>query len=167
MHQQNYTKIYKITPLDDESVNRAPAGSGRASVASGTGAEARAGAVCVGVALVASGWSRRWPRARARAAGRRGGAGGRREALGRRRWLVDGHGGSFAATAAGGHASGRERMKRCGPMASVKFIYFRRPTRRPSGISSRWRLDIREPSGFYCFTVVIKHGYLDCCNCNL
>jgi hypothetical protein len=40
---------------DDEPVKRAPAGSGRASVASGTGAEAP----------VASRWSRRRPRARA------------------------------------------------------------------------------------------------------
>jgi hypothetical protein len=66
-------------------VKRALVGSGRAPVASGTGVEAWAGAGCVGVAPVASGWSQRRPRARARAAGCRGRAGGRREALGRRR----------------------------------------------------------------------------------
>jgi hypothetical protein len=60
-------------------------------VASGTGAEAPAGVGCVGTAPVASGWSRRRPRARAvvgtgRArAVRQDGAGGRRESLGRRR----------------------------------------------------------------------------------
>jgi hypothetical protein len=64
-------------------VKRASAGSGRAPVASGTGAEARAGAGCVGAAPVASGWSRRRPWARAQMAGCRGGAGGRREPLGR------------------------------------------------------------------------------------
>jgi hypothetical protein len=49
-------------------------GSGLAPVASGTGAEAPAGAGCVGTAPVASEWSRRRPRARPRArAGRRGG----------------------------------------------------------------------------------------------
>jgi hypothetical protein len=53
-------------------VKQASVGSGRAPVASGTGVEARAGASagCVGAAPVASGWSRRRPRARARAAGR-------------------------------------------------------------------------------------------------
>jgi hypothetical protein len=55
----------------------------RAPVASGTGAEARAGTGCVGAAPIASGWSRRRPWARARAARRRGGTGGRREPLGR------------------------------------------------------------------------------------
>jgi hypothetical protein len=65
-------------------VKRASAGSGLAPVASGTGAEAPAGAGCVWTAPVASGMSRRRPRARARArAGRRGGARGRRELLGR------------------------------------------------------------------------------------
>jgi hypothetical protein len=52
-------------------------------MASGTGAEAGAGAGCVGVAPVASGWSRRRTRACARAAGRQGGAGGRWQWLGR------------------------------------------------------------------------------------
>jgi hypothetical protein len=47
-------------------------------------AEARAGAGCVGAASVALGWSRRRPRACARAARRWGGVGGRRERLGRR-----------------------------------------------------------------------------------
>jgi hypothetical protein len=86
MHIQNYTKNYKIvlTLPDDEPVKRAPAGSGRVPVASGMGAEAWAGARCVGAAPVASGWSRRRPRVCARAAGRRGMAGGRRELLGRR-----------------------------------------------------------------------------------
>jgi hypothetical protein len=79
-------------------------------VVSGTGAEARAGMGYVGVALVASGWSRRRPRARARAAGHRGRAGGHWEPLVRRR-LVGGGDGSFAATTAGEQASGRDRMK--------------------------------------------------------
>jgi hypothetical protein len=48
-------------------VKRALAGSGLAPVASGTGAEAPAGAGCVGTAPMASGMSRRRPRARARA----------------------------------------------------------------------------------------------------
>jgi hypothetical protein len=75
MHTQNYTKNYKIvlTLPDDEPVKQAPMGSGRALVASGTGANAWAGARCFGAALVALGWSRRRPQARARAAGRRGG----------------------------------------------------------------------------------------------
>jgi hypothetical protein len=69
MHIQNYTKNYKIvlTLSDDEPVKRAPVGSGRASVASATGAEAPAAAGCVGAAPMASGWSRRRPRVRARA----------------------------------------------------------------------------------------------------
>jgi hypothetical protein len=77
-------------------VKRAPAGSGRAPVALGTGAEARAGAGCVEAAPMASGWSQRRPMAHARAAGRRVGAGGHREPLGRR--------GRHLAAAAGGHA---------------------------------------------------------------
>jgi hypothetical protein len=48
-------------------VKRAPAGSRRASVASGTGAEVPAAAGGVGAAPMASRWSRRRPRARARA----------------------------------------------------------------------------------------------------
>jgi hypothetical protein len=65
-------KIIKLLTLpDDESVKRAPAGSGRAPVASGTGAEAPAALGCVGAAPGASGWSRRRPRARARARARR------------------------------------------------------------------------------------------------
>jgi hypothetical protein len=117
-------------------VKQAPAGSGRAPVASGTGAEARAGAGCVGAALVMSGWSRRRPRAHARAAGREvagsrlGGAGSTL----RRRQLVVGGGDSFAAAAAGGHAGARDRMKRCGQRSSIKIVYFRRPPRRPSDI---------------------------------
>jgi hypothetical protein len=78
-------------------VKRAPTGSGWATVASGMGAEAWAGASCVWAAPVVSGWSRRLPRARARAAGRRGRARCRREPLGRR-------GRHLAAAAAGGHA---------------------------------------------------------------
>jgi hypothetical protein len=94
MYTQNYTKNYEIvlTLSDDEPVKRAPTGSGRAPAGlgrapagSGTGADAWAGARCVGAAPVASGWSRRWSRARARAAEHRGGAGGRREPLGWRR----------------------------------------------------------------------------------
>jgi hypothetical protein len=107
---------------DDEPVKRAPAGSGRAPVASGTGAEAPAAAGCVGAAPVASGrlrWRRassgwlRWCRART---ARRGGRGGRRERamLGRRRLAAaavarrqrHGGGGGLAAYA-------RVRMKRC------------------------------------------------------
>jgi hypothetical protein len=68
-------------------VKRAPAGSGRATVASGTGADAPAAAGGDGAAPVLLGrrWSYRatWAEARARA-GRRGGAGGRWERLGRR-----------------------------------------------------------------------------------
>jgi hypothetical protein len=68
-------------------VKRAPAVSGRAPVASGTGAEApaAAGGVRVAPVLLRRRWSYRatWAEARARA-GRRGGAGGRRERLGRR-----------------------------------------------------------------------------------
>jgi hypothetical protein len=68
-------------------VKRAPAGSGRAPVASGTGAEALAAAGGVGVAPMLLGrrqsYRATWAKARARA-GRRGGAGGRRERLGRR-----------------------------------------------------------------------------------
>jgi hypothetical protein len=115
-------------------------------VASGTGAEARAGAGCVGAAPVTSGWSRRRPRARARArAGRRGGAGGRWETLGRRRrhlvaaaearrrrqLLYYCGGGGWSCERAGE----TERMKRCGHGASVKILYFRRPPRKPSDIS--------------------------------
>jgi hypothetical protein len=94
MYTQNYTKNYEIvlTLPDDEPVKRAPAGLGRAPAGlgrapagSGTGADAWAGARCVGAASVASGWSRRWSRARARADERWGGAGGRRELLGWRR----------------------------------------------------------------------------------
>jgi hypothetical protein len=88
MHIQNYTKIIKLLTLsDDEPVKRASVGSGRAPVASETGAEAPAAAGGVGAALVLLGrrWSYRamWAEARARA-GRRGGAGGRQERLGRR-----------------------------------------------------------------------------------
>jgi hypothetical protein len=44
-------------------------------------------------------------------------------------------GSSSAVAAAGGHAIGRDRMTRCRPRASVKFIFFRRPPRRSSFIS--------------------------------
>jgi hypothetical protein len=92
-------------------VKRASARSGRASVASGT--EAGAGAGCVRVAPVASGWSRRQPRARARAARRRGGAGGRRQRLGwRGEAPSDGRGGSLSAAARG--RVWEDGMKRCG-----------------------------------------------------
>jgi hypothetical protein len=68
-------------------VKRAPAGSGRAPVALGTGAEAPAAKGGVGAALVLLGrrWSCRstWAEDRARA-GRWDGAGGPRERLGRR-----------------------------------------------------------------------------------
>jgi hypothetical protein len=67
-------------------VKRAPAGSVRAPVASGTGAEAPAAAGCVEAAPVLLGrrWSYRATGAEARArAGHRGGAGGHRELLGR------------------------------------------------------------------------------------
>jgi hypothetical protein len=81
-------KIIKVLTLsDDEPMKQAPTGSGRAPMVSGTGAEAPAGAGCIGAAPVASGWSRRRPRARAQVrAGHRGGAGGRRARarLGRR-----------------------------------------------------------------------------------
>jgi hypothetical protein len=79
MHTQNYTKNYKIvlTLPDDEPVKRASTGSRRTPVVSGTGADAWAGARCVRAAPVASGWSQKRPQARARAAGRRGRAGGR------------------------------------------------------------------------------------------
>jgi hypothetical protein len=132
-----------LTLPDDEPVKRAPAGSGRAPVASGTGAEAPAAAGCVEAAPVASGrlrW-RRWHRARAT---RRGGRGGRRAqallgrwwsnlaaaaaAESRRREVYGGGGGGLAAWAA------RGRMKRCGLGASVKIPYFRRCPRRPSDI---------------------------------
>jgi hypothetical protein len=91
-------------------VKRAPAGSGLAPVASGMGAEAPADASCVGMAPVVSGVSRRRPWARARArARRRGGAGGRRELLGRR-WR------HRAATSSHMQATGEktERMNRRG-----------------------------------------------------
>ena len=68
-------------------MKRAPAGSGRAPVASGTGAEAPTVDGCVGAAPVLLGrrWSYRATGAEARArAGRRGGAGGRWELLGQR-----------------------------------------------------------------------------------
>jgi hypothetical protein len=120
-------------------VKRAPAGSGRALVASGTGEEAPEAAGCVGAAPVASGWLR-WRRARA---ARRGGRGGRRAravlgrwwsnltaaaAESRRREVYGGGGGGLAAWAA------RGRMKRCGLGASVKIPYFRWCPRRPSDI---------------------------------
>jgi hypothetical protein len=85
-------------------VKRASAGSGRAPVASGTGAEAPAAAGYVGAAAVLLGWrwSYRATRAEARAwAGRRGRAGGRREWR-RRRFLG---GGGYA------YASERERRQ--------------------------------------------------------
>jgi hypothetical protein len=44
-----------LTLPDDEPVKRAPAGTGRAPVASGTGEEAPAATGCVGAASVASG----------------------------------------------------------------------------------------------------------------
>jgi hypothetical protein len=130
-------------------VKRAPAGSGRAPVASGTGAEAPAAAGCVGAAPVVSGrlrWRRaasgwlRWRRARP---ARRGGRGGRRAravlgrwwsnlaaaaAESRRRQVYDGGDDGLAAWAA------RGRMKRCRLGASVKIPHFRRCPRRPSDI---------------------------------
>jgi hypothetical protein len=111
-------------------VKRAPAGSGRAPVASGTGAEAPAAAGFVGAAPVLLGrwWSYRATGAEARArAGHRGRVGGRREWLGQR---------CRAAVAMHTRASGREdRMNRHGRGPSVKFAYVRRPPRRPSNIS--------------------------------
>jgi hypothetical protein len=83
-------------------VKRAPAGSGRAPVALGKGAEAPAAVGGVGVAPVLLGrrWSCRstWTEDRARA-GRRDGAGGPREKLGRRagrRRRLLGDGGGYA-----------------------------------------------------------------------
>jgi hypothetical protein len=77
MHIQNYTKNYKLLTLpDDEPVKRAPTGSGRVPVASGTGAEAPAAASGVRAAPVLLGrrWSYQAMGAEARArAGRRGG----------------------------------------------------------------------------------------------
>jgi hypothetical protein len=79
-------------------VKRAPAGSRRASVASGTGAEAPAAAGCVGAAPVLLGrrWSYQATGAEARA-GRRG----RGEWLGWRCWVT-------TAAAMYTRASGRE-----------------------------------------------------------
>jgi hypothetical protein len=72
-------------------VKRVPAGSGRASVASGTGAEAPAAAGGVGAApvLLVRRWicQSTWTEDRARA-GHRDGAGGPREKLGRRCWAT-------------------------------------------------------------------------------
>jgi hypothetical protein len=118
-------------------VKRAPAGSGRAPVASEMGAEAPGPRAASGRLR----W-RRWRRARA---ARRGGRGGRRAravlgrwwsnlvaaaaaAESRRRDDYGGGGGDLAAWAA------RGRMKRCGLGASVKIPYFRRCPRRPSDI---------------------------------
>jgi hypothetical protein len=76
-------------------VKRAPAGSGRVPVASGTGAEALAAMGCVWVAPMALGWSRMLPQARARAWAARRDVPGHRLCLGgggetlRRRSLDD------------------------------------------------------------------------------
>jgi hypothetical protein len=87
------------------------ASSGRALVASG--AEAGAGAGCVGAAPAAAGWSRRQPRAPAQAARRQGGAGGRRQRLGRHGEAPsDGGDGSLSAVACG--RVREDGMKRCG-----------------------------------------------------
>jgi hypothetical protein len=114
-------KFLKLLTLpDDEPVKRAPAGLGRAPVASGTGAEAPAAAGCVGAAPVASGrlrWRQaasgwlRWRRARAT---RRGGRGGRRARAVLGRWCL-----AAAATTESRRRLGciwvaRGRMKRCG-----------------------------------------------------
>jgi hypothetical protein len=74
-------------------LKRAPAGSGRAPVASRTGAEAWAGVDYVGAAPVASGWTRWGPGAGAGGGGWGGGGGGRRQRVGR-------HERHLAATAA-------------------------------------------------------------------
>jgi hypothetical protein len=124
--------------LDDEPVKRAPAGSGRAPVASRMGAEASVASGRLRWRWAASGWLR-WRRARAARQGERG---GRRACavLGRwwsnlaaaaaesRRREVYGGGSGLAAWAA------RGRIKRCGLGAPVKITYFRRCPRRPSDI---------------------------------
>jgi hypothetical protein len=125
-------------------------------VASGTGAEAPAAAGSVGAAPVSLGrrWScrsTRWCRlggggvaGRVRA-GRRDGAGGPRERLGRcwstvaapRRWWrrrgLGGDGGGYACD--GGERERQREMKPTRARGSVKILYFRRPPREPSDIS--------------------------------
>jgi hypothetical protein len=106
MHIQMYTKIIKLLTLtDDEPVKRAPAGSGRAPVASGTRAEAPAATGGVGASPVASGWSRRqpWARARARTTRRDRTRGRLARAMLERRWR------NLAATAAAWHRPGERQ----------------------------------------------------------
>jgi hypothetical protein len=122
-------KILKLLTLpDDEPVKRAPAGSGRAPVASGTGAEAPAVAGCVGAAPVASGCV--GVASVVSCSGCASGREGRSSGTGCAWAGVEQpcSGGDLAAWAA------RGRMKRCGLGASVKIPYFRRCPRRPSDI---------------------------------
>jgi hypothetical protein len=107
-------------------VKRAPAGSGLAPVASGTGAEASAGTGCVGMITEAAtgscsgaSWASGWARGRRESLGRRlRHQAAAAEAL-RRRLLYFG-GGGWSCERAGE----TERMNRCGREASIKILYF-------------------------------------------